>query len=263
VFLLAAVPAVIVVLARRTIPETPGFLLSRGRVDEANASARWISGTDAVGEAAEPVTRPLRELVGPRYLRATMLAWLLWFSWSFSYFGITLWLPTLLVLAGVPLSHVLLYAVGFQLAAIAGRAVMLPVAGRFGPRPVIILMAAGAAGAVLWFGTLPGTVLLVVAGSLLSCCQDGGFSGIVPFTPDLYPVRLRATGVGTANGAGRLASLLAPLLVGALAESGDIHPVFVIFAAGYGLAALAAFCLGSRVVPVASGSGSRSGRGRG
>jgi hypothetical protein len=52
---------VIVVLARRTIPETPGFLLSRGRVEEANASARWISGTDAVGDAAEPVFERVQE----------------------------------------------------------------------------------------------------------------------------------------------------------------------------------------------------------
>jgi putative MFS transporter len=167
-------------------------------------------------------------------LRTTVLACSLWFAWSFSYFGIILWLPTLLVLSGMPLSQVLMYTLGFQVAAIVGRAVTLPIVGRFGTRAVIVLTAAGAAGTLLWFGTLPGTLLLVVVGYLLSSCQEGGFTGIVPFTPNLYPVRLRATGTGTANGAGRVAALLAPLLVGALVEAGQVYLVFVIFAVSRG-----------------------------
>ncbi|MFC4853949.1 hypothetical protein [Actinophytocola glycyrrhizae] len=58
-----------------------------------------------------------------------------WFAWSFSYFGIILWLPTLLVLAGMLLGDVLLYTVGVRLAAIASWGVMLPLVGRFGTRP--------------------------------------------------------------------------------------------------------------------------------
>lgn len=243
VFLMGAGAALIVLPVRRSIPESPKFLMSQGRVTEANASAQWISGSRAVPDPFAPAPKPMRELLSGRYLRTTLVAWSLWFTWSFSYFGITLWLPTLLVLAGMPLDKMLLYTVGFQIAAIAGRAVMLPMVGGAGPRAVIVLMAAGSAFTALWFGALPGVVFLVAVGYVLSCCQEGGFTGIVPFTPQLYPIPLRATGVGTANGAGRVGSLLAPLLVGWLTESGNIYLVFVIFAASYGLSALAAFFL--------------------
>jgi putative MFS transporter len=79
---------------------------------------------------------------------------------------------------------------------------------------------------------------LVIYGYIFSFFSDGGLSAIAPYTPELYPTRARATGVGWATGAGRIASILAPLAVGMLVPSG-LSTVFLVLASGYLLAAIA------------------------
>jgi len=68
-------------------------------------------------------------------------------------------------------------------------------------------------------------------------------SAIAPYTPELYPTRARATGVGYANGAGRIASILSPIMVGFLVPIGLTY-VFVILATGYLVAAIVVLSFG-------------------
>jgi len=241
-FLLCALPAVLLFPLRRLVPETPAFLLAQGRTAEAERSLGWISlGAPVRVDPPAPRLRPT--LLSALHRSTTALTGLLWFTWSFAYFGVILWLPTLLVLAGMPLAQVFAYTLGFQVAAILGRVAMLPVIRVVGLPAVVVGTGIGAAALVLWFGALPAAGLLVVAGYGLSFCQEGGFSGIVPFTPQLYPVELRSGGVGAANAAGRVASLLAPLLVGVLTTAGQRHVVFVVFALCFLAAGVTALAL--------------------
>lgn len=241
VFLAGFVPALLVFAMRARVPETPRYLETKGDHDGAAASRRWIGlGADPPPEPPVAPARSrgrVRDLFDPGLRRSTGVVWPLWFLWSFGYFGLTLWLPTLLVLGGMPLDSVLRYTIGFQLAAIAGRLVLLLLVDRVGRKPLIVASGAAAAALVAAFGVQQGWVWLVVCGYLLAFFQDGGFSGIVPYTPELYPTRLRSTGVGWANGAGRAAALLAPLLVGSLVAAHLTGAVFAVCAACYALAA--------------------------
>ncbi|AGL20667.1 MFS transporter [Actinoplanes sp. N902-109] len=214
VFLAGAAPALLLLAVRRIVPEAPDF-------------------RPAEGSAMTAVTG----LLDRAHRRTTTAVWGIWFCWSFAYYGLILWLPSLLALMRVPLGTVLGYTIGFQLAAIAGRVATLLVVDRLGQRPLIVLCALAAAAAVLLLGTQHTLAGLIVAGYAVSFVQDGGFSGIVPFTPALYPPALRATGVGWANGLGRVASMVAPVLVGVIVTAGGTAPVFAMFAAAYGAAA--------------------------
>jgi putative MFS transporter len=233
---------------RKALPETPRFLLSKGKVEEARRSLRWIS-LGGVTDATQDVETVSRTgLFGAGQRRGTTVASVLWFCWSFAYFGVILWLPTLLVLMHVPLGGVFGYTLGFQVAAIAGRLVTLLFVDRVSRPAVIAVSGTCAAVALLVFSQQQAFVWLVIAGYTLSFFADGGFSGVVPYTPDLFPTRLRATGVGWANGAGRLASLIAPLLTGALVSAHATYLVFVVFAACYAgaVATVAVFGPGTR-----------------
>lgn len=232
-FLLGLTPAVLVLAVRKALPETPRFLLAAGKTDEARRSLRWISRgaiTDAVPDR-EISSRAGLFATGQR--RGTTVASALWFCWSFAYFGVILWLPTLLVLMHVPLGRVFGYTLGFQVAAIAGRLVTLLFVDRVSRPAVIAVSGTCAAVALLVFSQQHAFLWLVIAGYTLSFFADGGFSGVVPYTPELFPTRLRATGVGWANGAGRLASLIAPLLTGTLVAAHMTYAVFMVFAACY------------------------------
>ncbi|WP_026423317.1 MFS transporter [Actinokineospora inagensis] len=244
VFLAAAAPALLLLVARRAVPETPTYLLGRGRIAEAEAAVRWVTGTPVADPATLPPSPPVSpDLPASSGLgRARVLVCCLWFCWSFAYFGLILWLPTLLVLAGMPLAQVLGYGIGFQAAAIVGRIAVLPLLARWGPVAVVTTTACAAACLVLWFGVLPALPVLIAVGYALSMAQEGGFSGIVPLTPSLFPTHQRATTVGAANAAGRVAALLAPIVVGWFAGT-DLYPVFVLFALCFLAAAVTAYAV--------------------
>jgi len=59
----------------------------------------------------------------------------------------------------------------------------------------------------------------------------------------MYPTSLRATGSGWAAGVGRIASIVAPLVVPMLLLAGGAPTLFVVFAAFFAVAALAAWGL--------------------
>ncbi len=68
---------------------------------------------------------------------------------------------------------------------------------------------------------------------------QGTFSVAIPFVAELYPARIRATGIGWAGGRGRLGTALAPLAVGAIVQIDDRVAVLLL-ASGSLLACLAA-----------------------
>jgi len=75
---------------------------------------------------------------------------------------------------------------------------------------------------------------------LVGMIANGAMAGLYAVGPLLYPTAVRATGMGTAIGVGRLGAILAPVISGALLDQGwtPAH-LYVLFAIPYVLAALA------------------------
>ncbi len=253
--LIGVVPAVLILVFRRVVPETPRFLIAKGRLAEAERSIAWIA-----RETPPPVTQPdvtatpdlvvarrwpAAELFSRTYRRRTVVAWSLWFFWAFPYYGLILWLPTLLTkFPNVPQATVFFYMMGFQIAGVTGRLVMLTLVDRLGRKPVIIGSGLCAGVLLLVFGWQQDLAGLILVGYLLAFFHDGGFSGIAPYTPELYPTHARSTGVGWASGAGRIGAMLAPIAVGFLVAAQSVYAVFVMFALSYWIAAAVVALIG-------------------
>lgn len=245
-FMIGVVPAVMVLVVRLVIPESPRFLLAKGRLAEARESIRWVAMGNIPDSLAVASPKPNKqqahfsvfELFSPQYRQRTALLWGIWFFWSFSYFGIILWLPTLLAkYRGIPPGQVFMFIVGFMLAGIVGRIVVATLVDRVGRKPILVVCGVGAGALMLLFGQQTTLTGLMVFGYATAFFHDGGLSAIAPYTPELYPTRARATGVGWANGSGRIASILSPIVVGFLVVSG-VEAVFTAFAAAYALCAV-------------------------
>ncbi len=104
----------------------------------------------------------------------------------------------------------------------------------------------GSAVSAVAFGTAQTETSIILGGMALSFFNLGAWGALYAVTPEIYPTSLRATGAGWAAGFGRLASIVAPLLVPVMLIAGGASLVFVVFAVFFVIAAVATWGLVDR-----------------
>ncbi|MFE7357049.1 MFS transporter [Streptomyces sp. NPDC057543] len=230
-FGMLAVPALLVLFYRRFVPETPRYLLSRGKVDEANlvlnrlASGRlrgkleqpqrFITAVES-GERVEPERNRLRDVFAGALGRRTLsLGVAVCMSYGAQISVLSL-MPTILVAQGYSITKSLLFTLIMQSGSLLG-ALAASTAARYIPRKVVLTVAAGlGCAAAFCFGFLAsGVVLVLVFGAAFNCCVIMLNTTIWIFAPEQFPTRVRAFGTSIILALGSLAGGLTPILAGA------------------------------------------------
>ncbi len=247
--LIGAVPTVYAVVIRRAVPESVRFCESRGRFAEAEASVRIFEASAGVAAEPSPDVVPdpparWRELFAAGLAKRTVALWLTWFFVNFSYYGAFLWLPTLLFQSGYPLVKSFEYTLIISLAQLPGYAAAAWLVEAWGRRPTLATFLLGSATAAGLFAAADSTATILCFGMMLSFFNLGAWGALYAISPEVYPTRLRGAGTGAAAGFGRVASIIAPLLVPFFVDlaGGETWLLFVVFTVAF-LAAAAA-CLG-------------------
>ena len=238
VFLLGATPALYVLILRRAMPESPRFLLSQGKYDQALAvlrdvEARLGAPPAPVSAAPEPPAPRVRiaELLERGLRRRTLVLWALWFGMVYSYYGIFTWLPSLIAEAGHTLVRTYQYTLLITLAQVPGYFAAAALVDRLGRRRTLLLFLFPCALATLGYAASRSAAGILVCGSLISFFNLGAWGVVYTYTPELYPTRVRATGAGWASAFGRLGGILAPYAVSAVLDAtGRQSLVFAMFA---------------------------------
>ncbi len=257
-FLIGALPAFYVFVIRRQVPESPRFLVSQGRYQEAKAVVREIEKESGALVSTEPVllspapAQPrggLSELFSARYLNRTVALWVMWATMNFSYYGIFLWLPTQFVRKGFTLNDALLFNLIIALAQIPGYFTAAYFVDRLGRKATLLVFLVGAAIGAFFFGqvALVGKDVpsILFWGCVISFFNLGAWGVVYTYTPEMYPTWLRGTGAGWAAGIGRIFAFLAPLSIAyQIALFGGDQTVFVVFTAIMLLGGLVVFLLG-------------------
>jgi MFS family permease len=228
-FGIGVLPALAVFFVRRYVDEPAVFLASKKQYES--------------GDVARP---NFLEIFSPAHLRTTVLASLLTIGTQGGYYAIMICLPTYLknvrgfsvlgtggYLAVIIVASFLGYVVGAYLTDILGR------------RKNFFLFAICSTITVLAYMFVPisDSVLLVLGGPL-GFFASGIYSGIGAFFNELYPTRIRGSGIGFCFNIGRAIGALFPTLVGVLSATLPLGQAIGIFTvAAYGLIIVAAALL--------------------
>lgn len=245
-FAIGLLPAAYALVVRYSLPESVRFLERRGRTEEAEAAVRVYEGAAGV----EPVDSPPTE-VAPKaqpaqlWTRAmrvrTGSLWAVWFGVNFAYYGAFIWIPSLLVAQGFPMAKSFGFTLIITAAQLPGYALAAVLVEVWGRRATLMTFLVGSAASALLFGQAGTETTILLSGCALSFFNLGAWGALYAITPETYPTWMRATGSGAATAFGRIAAILAPLLVPVLTDLGGTGLVFAVLAvafAGAGIAAL-------------------------
>lgn len=259
--LIGAVPAVYAAIIRFGLPESVRFLESRGRFAEAERVVRDFEVSagvaspadtgdreDAASTTAEKlgVRRRLALLWTPGRRRSTAALWIVWFCVNFSYYGAFIWIPSILHAAGYDLVRSFGFTLIITLAQLPGYAVAAWLIEVWGRRPTLAVFLLGSAASAVAFGTASTEGAIIGFGMALSFFNLGAWGALYAITPEQYPTAIRGTGAGWAAGVGRIASIIAPLLVPVMLAAGGAPLLFVVFSVFFVIAAAAALLLVDR-----------------
>jgi len=221
---LSAIPALYALYLRWNLPDSPQF--------------------EKV-EYKQSVITNIKAVWSGEYRKATIMLWILWFCVVFSYYGMFLWLPSVMVLKGFSLIKSFQYVLIMTLAQLPGYFTAAWFIERLGRKFVLVTYLIGTACSAYVFGVAESLTTLVIAGMLLSFFNLGAWGALYAYTPEQYPTVIRGTGAGMAAAFGRIGGILGPLLVGYLvASQASLSLIFTIFCGSILIGVLAVVVLG-------------------
>jgi putative MFS transporter len=230
-FAVGLLPALIVLLIRVWVPESPHWLARQGRMEEARNSLAWalqVSPGSLPLPAGAPAKAPQAnwfELF--KYPRSLLVSWLGNAGAQTGAYGVALWAPALFVLLlkvtpqEAAKMMILLSVTGF-----IGRLSFAWLSERIGRRNC---------GGLLGFG---GGLLIITAGYnyngvifglsafwlILAAAMffvDGGFAIVGPYAAEVWPSHLKTTGMGSAYGFGGIGKIIGPAGLALIVGSGN------------------------------------------
>ncbi len=254
IFLLGGIPGLLITFLVARLPESPRWLLAKGRIREAEAIVEQM---EASTERRVPVATTFTtassaslmqrgrwsELLSNIYRGRTLIVWTLWASAFFIANSLNNWMPSLYnTVYHLSLQQSLRAASMTNVAQVVVLFVCAFSIDRIGRRNWTVAAFVSGGGLLAFLGMMGAQkVLSVMILSTLGYGLIGSINAVLYlYTPEIYPTRMRAIGTGLATSWLRIASAVGPALVGFMVDAKGVHSVFWMFAGISVIGALAA-----------------------
>lgn len=219
IFFVTGLPALVGVVLRLYVPESPMYLNRSGKGEEARAvleRVARVNGRAAAIPALAPESaarQPLSALFAGALRRRSISLFLAWALISIAYYGVFVYLPVRLSAEGFGFMRGQEFLILLALVQLPGFALSAYGVERWGRKPTLVgFLLLSSLGCMCYsLGSAP---WLVVGSTLLmSFALLGTWGALYAFTPEVYPTTLRASGMGMAGAVARFGGLFAPAIV--------------------------------------------------
>ena len=237
---ITAAPIVMILLWRRSLPESPRYLIRMGRVDEAKAVVERMESDAGVKPPVAQPSIPDEVIIEPRLgvaasiaelfrdgrARRTGVVWLVWLVQTFAYYGFITWIPSLLVARGLDISKSFTFSLLIYVMMVPGYFTAAYLNDALDRKVVIAGYSIGGGLSALGMALAQNNAQVLIAGMALSMFLNGVYAGLYSYTPEIFPTRIRATGMATTSAIARLGAISAPIIIGTAYQSLGFGGVF-------------------------------------
>lgn len=210
--ILCAIPAFYALYLRSNLPDSPSYR-------QLNSDSK-----------KESVIKKIKTLLSKEFRWQTLMLWIVWFCVVFSYYGMFLWLPSVMMIKGFDMVKSFEYILFMTIAQLPGYFSVAWLIERVGRKWVLVMYLFGTLVSAYLFGMAESANQLLLYGALLSFFNLGAWGAMYAYTPEQYTTNIRATGSGMAAAVGRVGGILGPLMVGVLMNNKySISTIFTFF----------------------------------
>ncbi|AYE39472.1 MFS transporter [Companilactobacillus zhachilii] len=156
----------------------------------------------------------LNKIWSAEFRRQTLCLSILWFVIMFVYYGLFLWLPSILIQRNLSISRSFLYTLITSFAQLPGYFLAAYLMGKLSRKKVLGIYIIGTIIGAFLFGTAQTEAMVLFSGSLLSFFTLGAWGIMIALTPTQYPIELRGMGIGFTQAIGRIGATIGPYLIG-------------------------------------------------
>jgi MFS family permease len=229
VFFVGVLPAIFTLWIQRRVEEPEIWRKSRVQAASGGASAQLR------------VSQIFSGRLGALTIAVTLMNACTMFGW----WGLNLWIPAYLSLpvaqGGIGLSAYAMsgLVIAMQVGMWFGYVTFGFISDAMGRKRAYVMYVLIAAVLLPLYGVVRQPLVLLALGPFVAFFGTGYFSGFGPLTAEIYPTSIRATAQGFTYNIGRVASAVAPFVVGSLAQARGFGPAFAVTGAAFLLAGIA------------------------
>ena len=230
VLLIGILPILLIPALRAYLPESVRFLIVKKRDDDAIREIQRVeklSGIeprawkpDAFAQVGPLFNAGFREVFRPGLRVMTILVWGTYLFSMLALYGLSTWLPALLANSGFSLVKSYSFGIVQSLGAFVGGYLLGCLMDAVGRKPGLCLSFFLGGLSLLLFSAVTSDLVLYIAGAASGIFLVSIPAALHVVAGEIYPTRIRSSGLGSAYAIGRIGSVIGPIIGGIIQMAG-------------------------------------------
>jgi len=190
------------------IPESPKYLIVNDKLDDFKKYFNFLPKEKIEIQKSKKVS--FLNLFTKKYLSRTINIYLLWFTMSFGYYGVFIWVKGILLSKGISLVQSDWFTFYMFLAQVPGYLLAAYLIEKIGRKPSLLIFTFGTSLSALFFAFSSSPSMVIISSLIVSIFTMGAWGLTYAYTPELYPTNFRGAANGSSAALTRVAGFIAP-----------------------------------------------------